>query len=204
MRREVGFYEANGIGSAIKSEDAFTFETGLKKGTIRSTNKMTEGKTCSVVNCGYTTPTKMPDKTELQHRLSLFQLQIGELEIHGAYAHNEGGGTGQIGRVPVAKNAPKPRLGVDRKMWDEFMTRWEIFKTTMRSDGATVPEISETGSRVSRLRPRLASIQSQFRDRDRDFFLVVSTTRLRPRLFSQSLNFEIEIETFFVKSQDRD
>ena len=66
------------------------------------------------------------------------------------------------------------------------------------------PEINETGFRVSRPRPRLASIQSQFRDRDRDFFLVVSTTRLRPRLFSQSLNFEIEIETFFVKSQDRD
>ena len=65
-------------------------------------------------------------------------------------------------------------------------------------------EISETGFRVSRPRPRLASTQSQFRDRDRDFFLVVSTTRLRPRLFSQSLNFEIETETFFVKSQDRD
>merc|ERR1712002_863429 len=62
-----------------------------------------------------------------------------------------------------------------------------------------VAEISETGFRVSRPRPRLASTQSQFRDRDRDFFLVVSTTRLRPRLFSQSLNFEIEPETFFCQ-----
>ena len=39
-------------------------------------------------------------------------------------------------------------------------------------------------------------------DRDQDFFLVVSTTRLR--FFFQSLNFETEIETSFFKSRDRD
>ena len=65
-------------------------------------------------------------------------------------------------------------------------------------------EISETGFTVSRPRSRFTFIESQFRDRDWDFFLVVSTTRLRPRLFFQSLNFETEIETFFFKFRDRD
>ena len=59
-------YKTNGFEFAIKSEDAFTFETDSKNGTVRSTNKMAEGKTCSIVNCGYITPTKVPDETEMQ------------------------------------------------------------------------------------------------------------------------------------------
>ena len=87
---------------------------------------MEEGKNCYVVDSGYNTSTKVP-------------LQVEGEETHGAYAHNEGGGTGQIGRAPVVKDAPKLQLGVDRQMWDKFMTRWELFKTTMGVDGATAP-----------------------------------------------------------------
>ena len=63
--------------------------------------------------------------------------------------------------------------------------------------GHDVTEISKTGSTVLRPRSRFSFIESQFWDRDPDFFLVISTTRVRPRLFFQSLNFETEIETFF-------
>ena len=81
-------YETNGIESAIKSEDAFTFETDSKNGTVRSTNKMAEGKTCSIDNCGYITPTKVPDETEMQYKVPLLQLQMEELQIHRTDAHN--------------------------------------------------------------------------------------------------------------------
>ena len=83
---------------------------------------MAGGKNCYIVNCGSITPTKQ---------------QMGEGENHGAFAHNVGGGTGQVGRVPGVQDAPKLQLGVNRQMWNEFMTRWELFKTLMGVDGAT-------------------------------------------------------------------
>ena len=138
MRRKVGFYEINRFEFAIKSEDAFTFETDSKNGTVRSTNKMAEGKTCSIGNYRYITSTKVPDETEMQYMVPLLQLQMEELQIHRTDAHNIGGGAGRVDRVPGVKakmDAPKLQLGVDQQMWDQFMTRWKIFKTTMGVDG---------------------------------------------------------------------
>ena len=68
--------------------------------TVRPTNKVEEGKNCYIVNCGDITPTKQ---------------QMGEEEDHGAFAHNVGGGTGQVGRVPGVQDAPKLQLGVNRQ-----------------------------------------------------------------------------------------
>ena len=77
---------------------------------------MAEGKTCSVVNCGYVTPTKVPDGTEIQYKVPLLQLQMEELQIHRTDAHKIGDGAGQVDRVPGVKAkmyAPKLQLGVD-------------------------------------------------------------------------------------------
>ena len=103
---------------------------------------MAEGRTCSVADCGFVTETKVPDETEIQYKLPMLQLQMQELEIHVNGVHNSGGGAGHVDRVPGVKakmDAPKLQLGVDQQTWDQFMTRWKIFKTTMGVDGATAP-----------------------------------------------------------------
>ena len=81
----------------------------------------------------------MPEETELQYKVPLMQQQMEELETHGTYAHNAGGGGGRVDRVPVIVDAPKLQLGVDCQTWDVFLTRWGIFKTAMGLDGATAP-----------------------------------------------------------------
>ena len=78
----------------------------------------------------------------MQYKVPLLQLQMEELQIHRTDAHNIGGGAGRVDRVPGVKakmDAPKLQLGVDQQMWDQFMTRWKIFKTTMRVDDADAP-----------------------------------------------------------------
>ena len=65
-------------------------------------------------------------------------------------------------------------------------------------------EISETKIASSRPRPRLWKNWSRVRDWDRDFFILVSCLRLRPRLFYFGLVFETETETFLLWSGGRD
>ena len=67
-------------------------------------------------------------------------MKIRLLEVHNT-VHTQGV-AGRDDRVPGVKakmDAPKLQLGVDQQMWDQFMTRWKIFKTTMGVDGATAP-----------------------------------------------------------------
>ena len=135
-------YETNRFKFAIKSEVAFTFATNFWTRTVRSTNKMAEGLPCSIVGCGYITPTKVPDEAEMQYKVRLMELQMAQFQIHRTDAHNMGGGAGRVDHVPGVKAkmaAPKLQLGVDHQMWDQFMTRWELFKTTMGVDDATAP-----------------------------------------------------------------
>ena len=87
------------------------------------------------------------------------------------------------------------------KLEEKSSIRW--WRTWHAQIYTHTPEISESGFTVSRPRLRFSFIESQFCDRGWDFFLVVSTTRLRPRLFFQGLNLETEIETFFQVSRSR-
>ena len=107
--------------------------------TVRSTNKMAEGKICSVVDCGYVTPTKVPDETEIQYKVRLLELQMEELKFHTSCVHNGGGGQVRTPGSKAKMDAPKIQLGVDQQAWDQFMTRWNIYKTTMGIDGGTAP-----------------------------------------------------------------
>ena len=100
---------------------------------------MAEGKACTIADCEYVTPTKVPDETEIQYKVPLLQLQMEELKLHTTVAHNIGGGAGQV-RTPGSKakmDTPKIKLGVDQQAWDQFLTRWNIYKTTMGIDGGT-------------------------------------------------------------------
>ena len=97
---------------------------------------MTEGKHCSVANCGFVTPTTVPEGTGIQYKVPLLKLQMEELKTHRTDAHDIGGGAGRVDCVPVVQDAPKLQQGVDHRMWDKFMTRGEVFKTTMGVDGA--------------------------------------------------------------------
>ena len=66
-----------------------------------------------------------------------------------------------------------------------------------------VTEISKTGFTVSRPRSRFSFIESQFWDWDRDFFLEVSTTRLRQRLFSRVSTLRLRLRLYFKVSRSR-
>ena len=92
---------------------------------------MADGKTCSVANCGYVTPTKVPNETEIQYKVPLLQLQMQELQFHHSVTHGGGGGQVRVQGVKAKMDPPKLRLGVDQQSWDQFITRWEIYKTTM-------------------------------------------------------------------------
>ena len=81
---------------------------------------------CPDNTCGYTTSTQVSDDADLPSKIEL-------LKIHMGFFHPSGG-AGRDNRVPGIKakmDTPKLRLGVDQQTWDQFMTRWKIFKTTM-------------------------------------------------------------------------
>ena len=98
---------------------------------------MADGKTCSVANCGYVTPTKVPNETEIQYKVPLLQLQMQELQFHHSVTHGGGGGQVRVQGVKAKMDPPKLQLGVDQQTWDQFITRWEIFKSTMGIDDAS-------------------------------------------------------------------
>ena len=88
-----------------------------------------------VTTCGYTTTTHVPDDTDVNSKIKL-------LELHQAAVHPQGEAGAGAGRVPGIKakmDTPKLQLGVDQQTWDQFLTRWKIFKTTMGVDGGTAP-----------------------------------------------------------------
>ena len=72
----------------------------------------------------------MPDVTDLASKIEL-------LKIHNTVHTQGGAGTGHVPGVKAKMDAPKLQLGIDQQTWDQFMTRWTIYKTTMGIDVAT-------------------------------------------------------------------
>ena len=98
---------------------------------------MANGLLCTVAGCEYVTTTLVPEDAERQEKLQWVQVQMQELQIHTQGAHPQGGVP--AARTPGVKakmDAPKLQLGVDQQAWDQFMTRWEIYKTTMGIDSS--------------------------------------------------------------------
>ena len=99
---------------------------------------MATGLSCTVVGCGYITTTLVPEDAERQEKLQWLQLQMQELQIHQASVHPQGGAgcDDRVSGVKAKMDAPKLQLGVDQQAWDQFMTRWKIYKTTMGIDSS--------------------------------------------------------------------
>ena len=93
---------------------------------------MATGLRCTHTPCEYTTTSQVPDDTDLAMKIRL-------LEVHNTVHTQGGAGAGHVPGVKAKMDAPKLQLGVDQQMWDQFMTRWKIFKTTMGVDGGTAP-----------------------------------------------------------------
>ena len=84
---------------------------------------MATGLRCTHTPCEYTTTSQVPDDTDLAMKIRL-------LEVHNTVHTQGGAGAGHVPGVKAKMDAPKLQLGVDQQMWDQFMTRWKIFKTT--------------------------------------------------------------------------
>ena len=97
---------------------------------------MAAGLPCSVAACGYTTTTQVPDETDIAAKIQL-------LQIHASSIHH-GGGAGRAPGVKAKMDPPKLQPGVDQQTWDQFIARWEIFKTTMGVDGGTASMWTKT------------------------------------------------------------
>ena len=93
---------------------------------------MAPGLSCSDFTCQYTTTTQVPDDTDLASKIQL-------LQIHNSGVHEGGGGQDCVQGVKAKMDTPKLQLGVDQQTWDQFLTRWKIFKTTMGVDGGRAP-----------------------------------------------------------------
>ena len=95
---------------------------------------MATGLRCSVFTCQYTTTTQVPDDTDHASKIEL-------LKIHQATVHQQGVASrdDRVTGVKAKMDTPKLQLGVDQQTWDQFLTRWKIFKTTMGVDGGTAP-----------------------------------------------------------------
>ena len=101
---------------------------------------MATGLSCTDYGCGYVTTTLVPEDAERPEKLQWLQLQMQELQIHSQTVHPQAGVlAARSPRVKAKMDAPKLRLGVDQQAWDQFMTRWKIYKTTMGIDGGTAP-----------------------------------------------------------------
>ena len=91
---------------------------------------MATGLRCRHTPCEYTTTTQVPDVTDHASKIEL-------LKIHNTVHTQGGAGTGHVLGVKAKMDALKLQLGIDQQTWDQFMTRWMIYKTTMGIDGAT-------------------------------------------------------------------
>ena len=101
---------------------------------------MAEGYPCPAADCDWVTRLCVPDDAEHADMVQLLQLQMQELQLHAQIVHPQVGAPAP--RTPGSKakmDAPKIQLGVDQQAWDQFMTRWNMYKTTMGIDGGSAP-----------------------------------------------------------------
>ena len=100
---------------------------------------MAGGFPCSVADCEYVTRTEVPDDMDPTLKVRMLELQMMELQVHASSVHHEGRVAARSPGVKAKMDAPRLQLGVDQQAWDQFMTRWKIFKTTMGVDGGQAP-----------------------------------------------------------------
>ena len=93
---------------------------------------MATGLRCTHTPCEYTTTSQVPDDTDLVLKVKL-------LKVHNTVHTQGGAGADHVPGVKAKMDAPKLQLGVDQQTWEQFMTRWKIFKTTMRVNDADAP-----------------------------------------------------------------
>ena len=68
--------------------------------------------------------------------------KIALLRIHADVEHGREQAVvnnGVSNSVKAKMDTPKLQLGVDQQAWEQFMTRWKIFKTTMGVAGEPAP-----------------------------------------------------------------
>ena len=98
---------------------------------------MAGGAACSSPGCEYVTPLEIPDDVNGAAMLQYLQLQLQQLQLHMQGAHPvvavpQAAPVNQPTQRAKAKmDQPKIQLGVDEQTWNQFMTRWNIFKTAM-------------------------------------------------------------------------
>ena len=97
---------------------------------------MAGGYPCSVAGCEYVTKTEMPGDMDPTLKIRMLELQMMELQVHASSVHHEGRVAACSPGVKAKMDAPKLQLGVDQQAWDQFMTRWKIYKTTMGIDSS--------------------------------------------------------------------
>ena len=97
---------------------------------------MAGGFPCSVADCEYVTRTEVPDDMDPTLKVRMLELQMMELQVHTSGVHHEGRVAARSPGVKAKMDAPKLQLGVDQQAWDQFMTRWKIYKTTMGIDSS--------------------------------------------------------------------
>ena len=121
-------------------EDSLFQAPGLKSpassNLSRCPTTMANSFPCSVADCEYVARTEVPEDMDPTLKVRMLELQMMELQVHASSVHHEGRAAARSPGVKAKKEAPKLQLGVDQQAWDQFMTRWSIYKTTMGIDGS--------------------------------------------------------------------
>ena len=82
---------------------------------------------CSVTGCPYTTADTVDDAAAIQDKIAV-------LRIHADSVHGVANAPVQHAAGPSVRakmDPPKLNAGSDVQAWDQFVARWEIFKSTM-------------------------------------------------------------------------
>ena len=82
---------------------------------------------CSATDCPYTTADTMDNAATMQDKISV--LRIHADTVHGGTNTPAQNTTGPSVRAKM--DPPKLHAGSDVQAWDQFIARWEIFKSTM-------------------------------------------------------------------------
>ena len=82
---------------------------------------------CSAPDCPYTTEDSLDNAAAIQDKISV--LRIHADTVHGVTNAPAQNATGPSVRAKM--DPPKLHVGSDVQAWDQFIARWEIFKSTM-------------------------------------------------------------------------
>ena len=91
------------------------------------------GLQCPKTGCTYNTSGQVDNAAALENKIAI-------LRIHADVEHGREQAVvnnGVPNSVKAKMDTPKLQLGVDQQAWEQFMTRWKIFKATMGVDKGT-------------------------------------------------------------------